>query len=199
MQFLKSIKLAVVAFALCTPAAGAWAQWQLDNEHSSINFISIKNDAVAETHSFTALAGTIDQGGVVQVGIDLNSVETLIDIRNERMREMLFETGKYPAGTITAQLDAAHLAAARSGGSVSAEVPVKVSLHGQEKVLSAAIIAIADDSGQLRVFSARPIVVNAADFGLQEGVAALQKIAGLDAISSAVPVTLHLLFKPVAP
>ena len=45
-----------------------------------------------------------------------------------------------------------------------------------------------------RVFTARPVLVNAADFGLESGVTALQQVAGLKAISSAVPVTLQLLF-----
>jgi len=38
------------------------------------------------------------------------------------------------------------------------------------------------------------VLINAADFGLASGVTALREIAGLRAVSSAVPVTLQLLF-----
>ena len=47
------------------------------------------------------------------------------------------------------------------------------------------------------VTSELPDLINAADFGLAEGVAALQKVAGLQAISTAVPVTLQLQFVKV--
>ena len=41
-----------------------------------------------------------------------------------------------------------------------------------------------------------PFAHYAADFGLQAGVDALREVAGLQSISTAVPVTLQLLFTP---
>ena len=92
-------------------AAQAAAQWELDSESSSINFISVKNSAIAETHSFASLVGYIGKSGNVQVSIDLNSVETLIPIRNERVRKLLFETADFPNATVAANVDPAVLAA----------------------------------------------------------------------------------------
>ena len=40
----------------------------------------------------------------------------------------------------------------------------------------------------------RPILISAADFGLEGGVSALQKIAGLEAIAAVVPVSVDLKF-----
>jgi len=177
------------------PGAGALAQWELDSEQSSINFVSIKNDAIGELHHFESLVGFIGEDGTVQVNIDLSSVQTLIDIRNERMRELLFETAEFPTASVTAELEPALLEAIEGGGTITTELPITLSLHGLERTLSAPLVAVAREE-RLQVFSARPVLVNAADFGLEAGVKALQEVAGLKAISDAVPVTLHLVFKP---
>ena len=161
-----------------------------------VNFVTVKNASVGEIHSFSSLVGYISGAGRVQVTISLDSVETLIPIRNERMRELLFETVQFPAATISAQVEPALLAAAAEGGVLTADVPITLSLHGQQQVLSMPVSVVGEGDGRLRVFSARPLLVNAGDFGLEAGVAALQKIAGLQSISNAVPVTLHLLFVP---
>jgi polyisoprenoid-binding protein YceI len=138
--------------------------------------------------------GFIGAAGNVQMTINLDSVETLIAVRNERMRELLFETVKYPSAQLTAQVKPAVLAEAAKGGVVTAELPVTLSLHGMKKTLTIAVVVVGEGDGSLRVLTARPVLINAADFGLENGVAALQKIAGLRAISNAVPVTLQLLF-----
>jgi polyisoprenoid-binding protein YceI len=183
--------LVMVSLTLCS---AAWAQWELDSSESTVNFVSIKNNSVGETHSFTSLTGSIAAKGTVQLMIDLNSVETLIPIRNERMRELLFDTVKFPAAKITAQVDPQVLKSAAEGAIVTADVPITITLHGQEKTLTAAVIVVGKGRGRLHVFSAHPVLVNAADFGLEAGITALREVAGLQAISNVVPVTLQLHF-----
>jgi polyisoprenoid-binding protein YceI len=175
-------------------AAQAAAQWELDSESSSINFISVKNSAIAETHSFASLVGYIGKSGNVQVSIDLNSVETLIPIRNERVRKLLFETADFPNATVAANVDPAVLAAVTEGGTVSTEIPVKLGLHGMEQKLTVAV-TVFSDGGSLRVMSSRPLILSASDFGLAGGIEALREVAGLTSISTAVPVTLNLHFR----
>jgi hypothetical protein len=58
------------------------------------------------------------------------------------------------------------------------------------------VVAVGESDGSLRIFTPRPVVINAADFGLEKGVAALKNIAGLQSISSAIPVTFDLQFVP---
>ncbi|MEZ5570705.1 MAG: YceI family protein [Halioglobus sp.] len=196
MKTLRHFKHLVLILFFLAPCGFAWADWELDSTESSVNFVSIKNDAVGEVHSFPALVGYISATGKADVTIELGSVQTAVDIRNERMREMLFETVKFPTATISAQVDPAVLAVAAAGGVVTAELPVTLSLHGQDKALTIPVVIVGEGDNRLRVFSAQPVIVNAADFGLGAGVQALQKIAGLQAISNAVPVTLQLLFVP---
>lgn len=188
-------KLATAMLLALLPVAGQ-AQWEIDNDRSSVNFISIKNDVVAETHSFGSLVGYIGTDGKVQVGIDLDSVETLIPIRNERMRELLFQTASFPTANISAQVDPGIIEAAAQGGIVTADVQVGLSLHGQDSLIVVPVVVMGEPGGPLRVVSARPVLINAANFGLEAGVNALREIAGLNSISTAVPVTLNLVFVP---
>jgi polyisoprenoid-binding protein YceI len=194
MNRLRKFKHLVLASFLIAPCGAALADWELDNTKSVINFVSIKNDSVGEVHSFASLVGFIGDAGNVQLTISLDSVETLITVRNERIRELLFETAKFPSAQMTAKVEPALLAEAAKGGVVNAELPVTLSLHGKDKTLTVPVVAVGAGDGSLRVLTTRPVLVNAADFGLESGVAALQKVAGLKAISHAVPVTLQLLF-----
>ena len=173
----------------------AWAQWELDSDRSSINFVSVKNSSVGEVHSFGSLVGFIGDDGNVKVVIDLDSVDTLIEIRDERMRELLFESGKFPSAQVTAQVEPAVLDGLREGGTVNLDLPLELSLHGISKPLLAPVVAVADGAGGVRVYTASPVLLSADDFGLVAGVNALREIAGLKAISTSVPVTVNLVFQ----
>ena len=193
----RSISTALFTFCLSVASTLANAAWELDVERSKLNFISIKNDAVAETHHFGELYGVMSDKGAVELTVELASVETLIDIRNERMRDLLFNIERFPQAKISATIEMDVLSALAGGRSVTMEVPVNLSMHGAQKAMNIPVVASAEGDN-IRVLSARPVVVNAADFGLLEGIGALQKIAGLKAIATAVPVTLNLVFTPVS-
>ncbi len=194
MSSVQKLQQWLLVIVLLIPFGSAWADWELDSTQSAINFISIKNDSVGEVHSFTSLAGSIGATGQVQIVINLNSVETLVEVRNERMRGLLFETVTFPAAQITARVDPTMLAAAVDRGVITTSVPVTLALHGQEKTMTIAVVAVGEGDGSLRVFTPRPVIINASDFGLEKGVAALTTIAGLQSISSAIPVTFDLQF-----
>ncbi|MEZ5568344.1 MAG: YceI family protein [Halioglobus sp.] len=196
MNVSRKLSLAVCLVCLALPWSGAWAQWDLVNERSSISFVSIKNGDLGELHGFGSLLGFVSAEGDVQVDIDLDSVETKIDIRNQRMREKLFQTAKFPVARVSAEVEPALIAAAAEGATVTADIPVTLSLHGLSKTVTVPVVVIGEEGGRLQVFSARPVLLSAADFGLQAGVAALVEIAGLKSISDTVPVTLHLVFAP---
>lgn len=197
MQQLLDLRRLVLTVCLLAACGMARADWELDNTNSTINFVSVKNDSVGEVHSFGSLVGFVGAEGNAQLTVDLESVQTLIEIRDQRMRELLFETVKFPVATVTAQLDASVLALAAEGGIVTTELPVTLSLHGKEKTLATSLVIVGVGGDRVVVFSAAPILINAADFDLTAGVAALQKVAGLQAISTAVPVTLQLQFVKV--
>jgi polyisoprenoid-binding protein YceI len=183
------------AISLALVSGFASAEWELDNGRSTVNFLSVKNSSVAELHHFKSLAGGIGDDGTAQVTIDLDSVETLVPIRNQRMRELLFETVRFPAANLSAEVPASLLALA-AGESATEKVDLTLELHGQSKVFSAAMVVNHIADGTLQVSLREPLVVKASDFGLAEGVNVLREVAGLEAISTAVPVSAHLVFTP---
>jgi hypothetical protein len=92
---------------------------------------------------------------------------------------------------VQATLSASQLDALKAGDNVSETVKVTVSLHGMSvDKLAPLSVGVSEDG--LRVTSTQPIVVTAKDFGLESGVAALQAIAGLNAISQSIPITVDL-------
>jgi len=188
---------ALAALALVAIVTPAFAQWELVAEKSSLEFISVKKGTVAERHQLASLSGSIDERGLVQVSINLDSVETHIPIRNERVREMLFETGSFPFAEVHSQVDTTLIENIASGGARSIEIPITLALHGQKKDLSAPVVVAAADYGEVLVVTSSPILINAADFGLEKGVKLLQEVAGLSSISTVVPVSFQLHFQPV--
>ena len=168
----------------------AHAGWDV-TASSRVGFVSIKNNRIGENNVFEQVTGSISDAGHVAVSIDLTSVETGVGIRNERLQRMLFEVAKFPTARVQATLSASQLDALKTGSSVSETVKVTVSLHGVSvDKLAALSVSVSEDG--LRVTSTQPIVVTAQDFGLESGVAALQAIAGLKAISRSIPITVDL-------
>ncbi len=189
----------LAGLGLCLVASTASAQWDLDSDNSSLSFITTKNSGVAEVHSFASLVGYVGDNGHVEIGIDLGSVDTAIEIRDERMREFLFETETYPSANVTADIDPALIAALQPGTVMTTDVAMQLSLHGKDVQLSVPVLAMVESDGTLRVISAEPALLSAFQFDLVDGINKLRELAGLDTISTAVPVTFSLVFKPAQP
>lgn len=185
--------LLLIPIFFCTRSA--LATWELNNGQSSLNFISVKMSHIGEVHTFKKLAGTLDDTGKVSVSIDLTSVDTHIPVRDERMRELLFETGQYPKAVLTTQLDMEKINGVAKGGMQSYALTAKLNLHGEEKQLALSLVIVRLDDGKLLVVSREPVLIHASAYSLVAGIERLRKIAGLPAISQAVPVNFTLLFE----
>ncbi len=170
--------------------APAHADWML-GDSSRIGFVSIKNNSIGENNVFKRVSGSISERGRVSVSVDLSSVETGIGIRNERLQKMLFEVANFPTATIEAVLSDSQVAALKAGGDQTESLSVNISLHGKT-VSKTAHVSVSASGGDVRVTTTQPIVITAQEFGLEAGVAALQQIAGLNAISRSIPVTVDL-------
>jgi Uncharacterized conserved protein len=159
-----------VSFALLSGTA--MADWVLDNTQSALYFVSIKKDHIAETHTFKTLSGAITKAGQGSLNIDLASVSTNIDIRDQRMREQLFDTQKFATASVSVDLS-------KTGVKPGIQtVNVTLDLHGVKKEIPATV-AITEVGNTVQVTTVAPIVLNAADFDLAAGVTALREIAEL--------------------
>ena len=185
--------MAVGSMALVSFSAQA-ASWALDEGASNVHFVTVKNAVIAETHEFLEVSGAVaaDEAAVT---IALGSVETLIPIRNERMREMLFEVASYPEATLTAPVAQATLEALAPGESVEQRLSGALSLKGSTLPLELSVRVSRQGPDAVRVESLGPVMVSAEQLGLATGVEALRAIAGLNSITPMVPVSFSLLFR----
>lgn len=180
---------AALLSALLVPAA---LGLELEADKSHLSFTSTKNGAITEVHGIPGLSGDIDDAGRARVEVDLITVATGIDIRNERLNTLLFNTPSFPKAKVTANV-ADLLATMEDKKSHTTSIQASLTLHGVTKPVSFDILALKSEQG-LVVATVSPTLINATDFGLGEGVEKLREIAGLTSISKMVPVTFTLAF-----
>ena len=178
--------------------SGAAFAWQLQPDVSTLNFISVKKGSVGEVHRFTQLQGAIDPAGVATLTIVLAGVDTGIEVRDQRMRDMLFEVAQFPTASVRAGIDGKALAALKPGEQIVQSIKGELTLHGKAAPLNFDAIVTKLADGRISVISQHPAIVNAEAFDLVAGIAKLAEAANLPSISTAVPVTFVLLFMPEA-
>ncbi|UOB25383.1 YceI family protein [Pseudomonas orientalis] len=184
-----------LAFALLTCATvPAHADWYLDNESSRLSFVTTKNTEIAEVHRFLVLHGKVDGQGAAQVQVELESINSGIPLRDERMRKQLFEIKQFPEALISTQINLQPINDLASGAQLELRLPLSITLHGKTHTYNAELLATRLDDRRFQVVTLEPVVVRAEDFELQPGVAALRKAAGLKSISLSVPVGAVLIF-----
>lgn len=167
-------------------------QWSVNSKASSVHFVSIKKNSIAEVHHFKHITGSISKAGVLSATIDLSGVETGIEIRNTRMQKYLFETEKFATAKVTANVGDIDYQDLKNGQSLSLNTPFTLTLHGKSVTLDADVTITKQADKTLRVVTTQPIILNAKDYGLEAGIAQLMKLAGLNAIATSIPVTFSL-------
>ncbi|MBT2374466.1 YceI family protein [Pseudomonas fluorescens] len=183
------------AFLLLACAAlPAHADWYLDNESSRLSFVTTKNTDIAEVHRFLVLHGKVDSQGAAQLEVELESVNSGIPLRDERMRNELFEIKTFPDALINAQINLQPINDLAAGAQLELRLPVSVTLHGKTQTYNAELLATHLDDRRFQVVTLEPLVLHAEDFDLLPGVSALRKAAGLSQISLSVPVGAVLIF-----
>jgi len=191
----KSLKTKLAATLIAVLFTGAaQAHWSLDNDASSLSFVTVKAEHVAEVHTFDSLSGTIGDSGDVEITIELASVNTMIAIRNERMQEMLFGTNLFPEASITGSINLDALTGMDAGASVARQIDFELSLHGQSVAMAADVQITRTAEGAV-VSTLKPVVVMSDSFALTAGVEKLREVAGLPSISRAVPVSFTIVFE----
>ncbi|OOG12036.1 YceI family protein [Pseudomonas sp. C9] len=184
-----------LAFLLLAGASlSAHADWYLDGESSRLSFVSTKNANISEVQRFLVLHGKVDPNGLAEVEVELESVNSGVPLRDERMRKQLFEIEKFPEALITAQIDLRPINDLAPGAQLELRLPLTVNLHGKTHEYNAELLATRLDDRRFQVVTLEPLVINAEDFDLVPGLEALRKLADLSAISLSVPVGAVLIF-----
>lgn len=193
-MFNRSLAQTLAFLLLAGAALSARADWYLDGESSRLSFISTKNANLSEVQRFLVLHGKVEPSGLAQVEVEMDSVNSGIPLRDERMRKDLFEIQTFPEALITAQIDLRPINDLAPGAQLELRLPLIVNLHGKQHPYNAELLATRLDDRRFQVVTLEPLVINAEDFDLAPGLERLRKVAGLSAISLSVPVGAVLIF-----
>src|SRR3984957_9164536 len=185
-------------FALLLGALGsahAQQQWVLNGSASHFYMQTSKANSITEIQQFTGLTGTVDGKGNADVKIDLTSIASGIDVRDVRMRFLLFETYKFPNAEVTAKIDLTKLQNLTSEIRDSYPLHLTVAMHGLTKDFDAAVYVTRLSDKSVSVATAKPIVVKTDDFGLTAGLGKLMEAINGTPIVSAASFTFDLIFE----
>jgi len=193
MQQTRKIRLLSI-LTLCFACSPSLAAWNLNGSDSSFHFVTSKNAAISEINTFMELSGEISNSGEASLLIPLASVESYIDIRNERMREMLFNVDTHPQARATLSVDTSQVQNLSPGSSISGDHQVTVTLHGVSQNITANLTVTKLTANRIKVEPAVPLIISADRFNLGAGVEALREIAGLTSINHSVVIDFSLIF-----
>jgi len=168
--------------------------WSLDPAGSRLSYVSIKAGEVAEANRFDKLSGSVAADGTATLDIDLASVNTGVDIRNERMREIFFEVAGNPKAVVTAKLDPAAFAGLAVGQSITRPMKATVALKGVESPVETEVLVTRVSADRVTVVPTAPVIISTDMFELTDELGELRALAQLPSITPAVPVTFTLAF-----
>ncbi|MFT4713497.1 MAG: polyisoprenoid-binding protein YceI [Candidatus Azotimanducaceae bacterium] len=188
------LNIAAICALLVVFPSVSFADWKLMPDESYIGFATIKNDAIVESHSFERISGHVTSAGQAAIQIDLASVQTQIPIRNERIGSMLFNIAQFPKLEVLAGIDVMAITKMEQGATQSLDLTAKTTLHGMTANVKLPLIITRLAGDRFQVVTTKPVIIYGHQFGLGEGIEALQVIAKLSSITPAVPVTFSLIF-----
>jgi polyisoprenoid-binding protein YceI len=195
---MKSKALKAGIAALLGPAlllgAGAQAGWTLDGGASSFYYVTSKAGAVTEVNTFGGLSGEIADDGTALLVIDLATVNTSVEVRDQRMRDIAFKVGEFPMARVSVKVDAAALAGMAPGTLSAASYEATLSMHGVNAPIAAELRVVKLDADTVLVQTAKPLLVAASAVGLAEAVEELRTVANLPSINPQVVVDFSLVY-----
>lgn len=169
--------------------------WKLDRDESGLTFVTVKKGSIAEVGTFKAIDGKVSENGSAEFTIVLDSVNTDNETRDPRMRQFLFETDKHPYITVKATIDLGGYRDMQVGERLITSLTYDLGLHGMIEPMESYVMVTRLGVNKVLVESKAPVIVDAADFGLETGVEKLRELAGLESITPVVPVTFSLVFE----
>jgi polyisoprenoid-binding protein YceI len=198
LSFAWITSLGLVACSTGPTSTASAQHWAIDSNQSTLNFVTTKAGqqgvaGISETQVFKRYSGGVDQEGKISLNIDLASVDTGIEIRDERLRTMLWNVKATPQATFTAQLPTDILKAVGGAASQTIELNGQLQMGGQTKPVVASVRVSKLASNQILVVTRQPILINANDYGLRPGVEALREVMGLNFLAGSAPVSFTLV------
>ncbi len=181
MRFLSAILVFICAMAgpLAAQDNPLEPGWTLVPESSKLQFQSIKNMSKVETSSFATFSGHINADGSAAIAVHLDSVDTKVDLRNVRMRFLLFETFFHPDAFVTLSVNPVDIAGLATARRQTFPVTFELDLHGVKQLMQTEVVATLITDDLVLVATTAPILVAFDQFNLLEGMQKLQDAANV--------------------
>jgi outer membrane protein OmpA-like peptidoglycan-associated protein len=186
---------AIALLALVSVGSANAQEWVLNGGASHFYMQTAKANEIIEIHQFTGLQGTVSRDGDAEVKIDLTSVSSGIDVRDVRMRYLLFETYKFPNAEVHTHLDLLRLQDLNHQTRVVYPLHFTLSLHGLSKEFETLVAVTKVSDRVVSVATIKPIVVSTDDFALTAGLHKLSEAVNGTPIVAAASFTFDLQFE----
>lgn len=132
--------------------------------------------------------------------IDIDTIDTGVPIRNERVRNIFFETSNVGWDTIDVSIPAIPAAAVTTLHAQrhveATKLDASLKVHGRTVLTVLTVDASYSDDGRLTVKTSTPAQVKISDFGLGDNLRRLSSICMHDSIDDIVNVEVSLQFIP---
>jgi len=176
--------------------------WVLDASSSTLTFQTISNSpdsdgSIVENNSFDTFEGTVDESGSASLRVQLDSVATNDDLRNVRMRFLLFETYNFAEATVSAKIDPAALSELTTKNMVEIPLEFELDFHGSKQSFQAETTVTKLADNQVSVVSTEPVSIGTSLFELDSGVKQLEESSSMSIVPSAA-VSFNLIFDTMA-
>ena len=128
----------------------------------------------------------------MRLSVDANSVNTGVEIRDERVRLHVFDSGNHPHIIFTAKLNKA-IETLKIGEPVVQELTGTLTIRGIENPLTAELLVIRGSADTLLVQTLRPLLLDASNYNMSEGFEQLRTLVNLFNIPQIIPVSIKLV------
>ncbi len=163
--------------------------WKLDSAASSLNFQTVSQGvdddgsktgvSILENNSFDSFEGSVDESGSASLRVQLDSVVTDDDLRNVRLRFLLFETYKFAEAVVSTKIDPDALSDLSEKDSIELPLEFELDLHGVKQSFQMDTTVTTMPDGQVSVASVEPVTIDTSLFDLDSGVKKLEDSSSL--------------------
>lgn len=195
MNKIKSMIGVIAIMAVTTLTSNqALADWTLDASNSNISYGTIKNGMIGENNTFKTVSGTIDNDGHIDISINLASVDTQLELRDERMRDIVFKVAEYATANLTGDMNLQAHNDQEVGTSRVIEATIGLELVGQKVEHDVMLVVTRLGENKVMVVPHGVIFIDVEDYDLLDAIEELRNLAGLDTIETVVPMSFYLTF-----
>ena len=171
------------------------ADWRLLPASASFTIGTTKNKTITEIHRFSKLEGFVQSDGTAVVTVNLLSVDTGIEIRDQRMQAMLFSTTAN--AVYKTKLDIEIFRKMGIGQSKEFRLDGVLELGGRQMPLPLTTRITRQESGNYQVTTISANEIDVGMFGFSDGIEQLRAVANLKVISPIVTFEFTLEFAPI--